>query len=400
MKIKLADGSGTADLKYLHSDKDRHDNTRLYFRRKVGAAKIRMTAAPGTEEFLEDYRLALRGERRSRTVSEKAVPAKSVDPASFELLATRYMASSAFLTLDPETQYAWRRTLEAICAEKIDGVRTGPLPYALMEPKHVKIIQEAKAKFPEAANQRVKVMRQMFKWACDPTVALAKGNPARDVKYINTASQGFHTWSVDEVYAYQNRHPVGTKARLAMDLMLMLMVRRSDVVLLGPQMECDGGAAIAWTEFKGRKKKPKARILPILPALRASIDATKSGHLAYLTTKYGKPFTRNGFGNWFKRRCREAGLEHCSAHGLRKAGATFAAEHGATTKQLQALGGWKTLKEPERYTQAANMKTMAASAMHMVVPTENPAKNPHPNFEAKSGENSGRKSLGIKARRK
>lgn len=89
-----------------------------------------------------------------------------------------------------------------------------------------------------------------------------------------------------------------------MDLLLFTGVRRSDVVTLGPQMERDGN--IAWTEVKGRRRKIKARELPILPQLRASIDACPSGHLTYIATAYGKPFTANGFGNWFRDRCDEA----------------------------------------------------------------------------------------------
>src|ERR1700752_2809269 len=46
---------------------------------------------------------------------------------------------------------------------------------------------------------------------------------------------GFHTWSVDEVRRFEERHPPGTKARLALALLLYLGVRRGDVVKLGPR---------------------------------------------------------------------------------------------------------------------------------------------------------------------
>jgi integrase len=51
-------------------------------------------------------------------------------------------------------------------------------------------------------------------------------------------------------------------------------------------------------------------------------------------TQYGRAFTVAGFGNRFRDRCHEAGLPHCTAHGLRKAGATIAAENGAIDRQL------------------------------------------------------------------
>jgi hypothetical protein len=56
--------------------------------------------------------------------------------------------------------------------------------------------------------------------------------------------------------------------------------------------------------------------------------------IALLENQLGRPFTSNGFGNRFRKWCDDAGLPHCSAQGLRKAGATIAAENGATEAQL------------------------------------------------------------------
>jgi hypothetical protein len=60
-------------------------------------------------------------------------------------------------------------------------------------------------------------------------------------------------------------------------------------------------------------------------------------------------------------------LKHCTAHGLRKAGAVIAAHNGATPHQLMAIFGWRTLKEAERYTKAADQKRIAASAMPLLL---------------------------------
>jgi hypothetical protein len=54
------------------------------------------------------------------------------------------------------------------------------------------------------------------------------------------------------------------------------------------------------------------------------------------------------------------------AHGLRKAGATIAANNGATAHQLMAIFGWDTLKMAEQYTRAADQKRLAEAAMHML----------------------------------
>lgn len=80
----------------------------------------------------------------------------------------------------------------------------------------------------------------------------------------------------------------------------------------------------------------------------------------------GRPFTSNDFGNKFRDWCDQAGLPHCMAHELRKAGACIAAENGAAQKQLMAIFGWQTMKEAAHYTKMANQKKLAASAMPLL----------------------------------
>jgi hypothetical protein len=87
----------------------------------------------------------------------------------------------------------------------------------------------------------------------------------------------------------------------------------------------------------------------LLPALLAEIALHPKTQLTFLTTPFGKPFTAAGFGNWFRDRCNEAGLPHCSAHGLRKAAAVHHALNGATAFELMAWFGWRTIGEAQRY---------------------------------------------------
>lgn len=56
----------------------------------------------------------------------------------------------------------------------------------------------------------------------------------------------------------------------------------------------------------------------------------------------------------------------CSAHGLRKAGATFAAENGATDSQLKAMFGWRSAKMAAHYTRKAEQKKLAGAAMSLI----------------------------------
>jgi integrase len=61
------------------------------------------------------------------------------------------------------------------------------------------------------------------------------------------------------------------------------------------------------------------------------------------------------------------GLPNCTAHGLRRAGATFAAENGATVKQLMEVFGWSTAQIAMDYIKDAEQKKIASGAMHLVV---------------------------------
>lgn len=361
------------DIRHVVADTDRHGNERIYYRRK-GRRKIRLWETPGTAEFLSEL------DQAKKDAEEEPVGAGEVAPSSLRGLCVDYFEAAAFKILDDSTQKARRSNLEAICQTRLkkNGPARGTLPYARMQAEHIEAIRDEKIEHPSAANGYLKSLRQLFKWA--KKTKKVKINPAAEVEYFQEGD-GWHTWTEDEVRQYWERHPIGTTPRLAIDLLLFTGVRRSDGVLLGPPMErqrtdAEGNRTeeLHFTEGKGaksrvrrRKEGPKLREVPILPVLRATIDATKpTGMHTYIVTSFGKPFTSNGFGNNMRDWCDQAGLPHCSAHGLRKAGATFSAENGATTQQLMALYGWDSLKEAERYTRKANRKRMARAAMHFV----------------------------------
>jgi integrase len=177
------------------------------------------------------------------------------------------------------------------------------------------------------------------------------------------------------VYHQAIRNVQGTKARLALSLLLFTGQRRSDITRLGRQNARDG--KLAFTQFKGRNRKPKRLVLPILPALQRIIDASPTGEMTFLVNDLGRPFTDAGFGNWFRDRCVEAGVRG-RAHGLRKAGATIAANNGATAHQLMAIFGWDTLKMAEAYTRAADQERLAKVAMHMLETPEQNGTEPGP----------------------
>jgi integrase/recombinase XerD len=136
-----------------------------------------------------------------------------------------------------------------------------------------------------------------------------------------------------------------------MAIMLCTSGRREDAVRLGPRHIRDG--RLQFTQAKNEHRQPVEIDIPIHPELLTAIEATASRQSTFLVTDYGRPFTPNGFGNKVKEWCRQAGLPHCSCHGLRKAAATRLAEGGATPHEIMAITGHRSLEEVERYTRAA-----------------------------------------------
>jgi len=167
---------------------------------------------------------------------------------------------------------------------------------------------------------------------------------------------GFHSWSEDEIAAYEARHVLGTMARLAFDLMLWTGQRGGDVRRIG-------AGNIKGARIELIQEKTKAAVsLPILPALAASILATSSAGRVFVLTEFGQQFSVKGFGNKVRQWCDEAGLSECSAHGLRKAAARRFAEAGCSNQEIKAWTGHTTDSEVARYTKAADQRTLSDAA--------------------------------------
>ena len=273
-------------------------------------------------------------------------------------LCSAYFASAEFRGLEKSTRNERRLIVESACREPVaPGAKEvfADFPVDRFTSKAVRVLRDRKAEAPFAANKRVKVLRYVFKWAVE--AEHVRANPASEVSLLRTPTEGHHAWTLEELEQFEQRHPIGTKPRVALDLFMYTGARRSDVARFGRQHVRNG-----WLRFTQFKTKTAVE-LPILPALQRTLDAGPTGELTFLITGQGKAFTAAGFGNKFREWCNEAGLPQCSAHGLRKAAAVRAAENGATTHQLMAVFGWLNLAEAERYTRTAQRKKLAGAAL-------------------------------------
>lgn len=159
----------------------------------------------------------------------------------------------------------------------------------------------------------------MFGWAIEDNKF--ERNPARDVKNIRYASDGFHSWDEQEIEQFEAYWPRGTKQRLAMAILLYTGARAEDAVRLGRQHR--RGDEHVFVPRKTEYMKKEAVHIPVLPILEDELAAGPTGDLTYIMTGYGKPFTPKGFSQWFSRMCTRAGLPNARRTDCGKAELTF-----------------------------------------------------------------------------
>ena len=327
-------------LPYIHRFRDRHGRVRFYYRR-AGFPRVRLLGRPGSPEFLAAYEAAA-----SRSAS---APLRHEPPGTMGALISSYMRTPSFERLKPSTSRVYSRILEGLRAEH------GPRLVTDLDARAVRALIQRKAKTPAAANRLLSILRILARHGIERGDLAS--DPTQGVRRIREAAKGFHSWTEDEIEAFERRHPVGSKARLALALLLYTGQRRGDVVRLGPADVRDGHIMLV-------QGKTGARLsLPLLLELREALAATTTGLSAFLVTAYGRPFTAAGFGGWFRERCDEAGLPNCTAHGLRKAAARRLAEAGCSTHEIAAVTGHVTLAEVQRYAKGADQRRLADAAM-------------------------------------
>ena len=281
-------------------------------------------------------------------------------------MCENYFKSGSFRQHDDATQRDKRGVLKSILGEPLEIGK--PLtfencPVKSLSRRLIALLRDRKAETPSAANKRMIYLHRMFRWAISED--RMQTNPVDGVERLQRPKKGFHTWTLDEARRYVDTHPVGTKAYLAFAIMVYTGMRVSDLCQLGRQhVNKQGG--VAKPQHKNRKRDAKVIEFDMPTALQAIIDRSPTGDLHYLVTDRGAPFTIKGMANRIKAWCIEAGIPHCSAHGVRKLASVMAAENGMTGDQMKALFNWSSVRQSDAYTEKANKKKLASQAVRLL----------------------------------
>jgi hypothetical protein len=262
--------------KYTHHFIDRTSKPRFYLR-VPGRKRVPLPGLPWSPEFMEAREKALKDDWVAPALGASRTRAGSVNAA-----IVSYYTSSAFRDgLAVSSQQMRRNILERFREEH------GEKRIALLHKKALQAILNKKS--PAAASNWRKALRGFIDHCL--SLDMIKLDPLAGVKLVSIKSDGHHPWEPEECRMFEAGHAVGTRARLAFELLLQVGQSRCDVVRMGRQHVRNGKLALK------RQKTGVPFEVPVMEALQSAIDAMPAGdHLTFLVTAHGKPFSAAGFG--------------------------------------------------------------------------------------------------------
>ena len=347
---------------------DRHGHHRWYYRRGKDA---RGPSLPqwGTAEFLPAWQAAnAEAEDGARLA---VLGAAGTKPGSLSAALVEYYGNSEWKDdLGPGTQKKRRQLLEKLRDE------FGDAPMKSLGREHIDGLMRRLT--PSAQRNWIKALRGLMKFCvaknyikADPTLGVSKAKMAK--------GDGFIAWTEDDLAKYRARWPLGTRQRLAVEIMVNLGLRRSDACRIGPA-DIQGGYLMDFVPQKTERSTGVKLTLPIRPELAAAIAAmkvvnTRTFMVGEARGRSGQPFKGGeSFGAWMREQCDAAGLPDCSSHGLRKLAAIRLALAGCTVPELCKVFGWSSPAMAQVYVEQADQMRMADQAFARLDATAGGAK--------------------------
>lgn len=337
---------------HVYAVRDRHGKTRYRFLRKGWKSRY-LPGEPGSPGFHTAYADAIANEPNR---PEPARSPQTVAPKSLDDLFVRTKSGQRWKKKSDRTRHVQGRLIERFL-NRTDrkGRRYGERPAEAVTVAWLENVFGEMWETPAAAN----VLRKVLAGLMDGAVRMGwrTDNPVRFTDAYAENREGYHTWTDDEIEQYRRTHALGTMARLTLELALNTAARRCNIARLTRDDIANGRISVE--HVKGNNETS----VRMLASTKAAIEALPAAPIKYLvTTAFGKPFTEAGLGNRMRKWCDEAGLNHCSMHGLRKAVSRQLAERGATDAEGQAITGHKKATTFAHYRAKANRVALADRA--------------------------------------
>jgi len=264
--------------RYVQAWVDGRDGRAYYYLRRRGFPRVRLPGLPWSPSFMAAYEAALAGPRT-------AIGGGRIKPGSVAAVVAEYLDSQQFFgSKSAGTQRMRRGILERFRAAY------GERPLALLPAEWIEALLDSKP--PHAARSWLVTLRSLCQFAVKR--GWLRADPTANIKQRSIKGDGYHTWTEDEIAQFETHHPVGTKPRLALALLLYTAQRRGDIVKIGRQHIRDGVLTVK------QEKTGVTLAIPVHPHLQAVFDATPGEHLTFLITATGKPYGGNAFTSNFE----------------------------------------------------------------------------------------------------
>ena len=360
------------ETRWGREKKDGRRKAMYYFRpRRDQPRGEQLPGAKGSPEFVAEYnkRLAAYLVDPARPAAKaRARGARQSDPYTIGWAFDEYKKSTAWLngTLGDST----RAQRDSILYELRTEI--GAEPLRLLNREAIETALKRRAATPHRANHVLKTLRHFGDWAATNEIdgrKVLNKNPCEGIKPLRApktqgsefnpdAEDGHITWSEEDIAQFEAKWPLGTRQRLVFSVLLYTGLRISDAVALGCQHRQSDGSLMVRTQKNGKRV-----YLGMRKALQAALDAGphgKSGVLAFITSEYGLPYTKESLGNWFRDNAvKPARLVKRSAHGLGKRRRDGSPNSGANEATLNAIFGWSDPRMAAYYVRQADMKAKA-----------------------------------------
>lgn len=304
-------------------------------RRKAAGRVVRRTLADGT---VKEYRYGAYRPPPVRVTSD-----------SLEALIRAYKRSPAWAALAPATKEGYARYLTPFDA-------IGHLKAKDVTRRDLLSIRDAIAntRGNGAATGFIRASSVLFSWGVDQEWLAF--SPVHKIKRLPGGS--LRAWSVEQAQSALLNLP--EHFRRAVILGVYTGQRRGDL------------CAMRWSAYDGAElkfvqQKTKAEITLRLPSeLKDELDAWKATAtaLTILSDAKGRPWVPNKLSVTLPIALQAMGLPPgLNVHGLRKMFAASLADNGATTHEIAANTGHKTLAMIQLYTRSADQRKLQAEAV-------------------------------------
>jgi integrase len=313
-----------------------------------------------------------------RTASDPAAQAaavRQVRPQSVADLIARYRASPEWAEKAPATRVDYEKALRPLLAD------FGNAPVAGLLRRHVTAIRDKYAwrvmadpaggnpirvSNARQANRVVTVLSVLLSYAVDP-LGWRQDNPALRPKGLKRQTEGFRAWTKAEFQTFCER--ASPEWRFYATLALLTGQRGQDQV------------AMSWADYDGQRvrmvqKKGGGAVklwIPAHPALKLLLDARQAtdaqrspAPLTILSRANGKPWRANAFQKAAGAAIKAAGLSGVVWHGLRSTAMSWAAEGGASQRELMAMSGHSTSGMADHYVRGADQERLARQAVNAI----------------------------------